>query len=99
MKTAYIVLKSPQEQNPSHLIGRFSGRDESTAILVEDGVYQAMHMDASRRLKDAASTILVSREDLLARGFTERDLKAGKATDYGEIVESIMEHTERTITL
>jgi sulfur transfer complex TusBCD TusB component (DsrH family) len=47
----------------------------------------------------AAHEILVSKEDMEARGFSSPDLKAGKAVEYGEIVDCIMERTERTVTI
>lgn len=98
-KSAFIILKSPQELDPSHGIKRLSGSGDASAILLEDGVYQALVDGASRKLKDATEEILVSREDLEARGFGQSDLKAGKAVEYADIVDCIMERTERTITL
>ena len=98
-KTSYLVLKSPHEQSPSKMISRLSSKEESTIILVEDGVYHAILGEACEEIKRCANEILVSREDLLARGFSDADLKCGKAVEYGEIVDSIMELTERTVTL
>jgi sulfur relay protein TusB/DsrH len=98
-KSAFIVLKSPQEIDPSHTIKRFAGREEASAILIEDGVYQALVDGHADKLKEAAHEILVSKEDLLARGFGPADLKIGDAVDYADIVDCIMERTERTITV
>ncbi len=99
MKTAFIVLKSPQESDPSHTLFRLASKADATAILFEDGVYQAVSQFSANKLKASVSDVLVSGEDLEARGFTANDLKVGKAVGYPEIVDCIMERTERTITL
>ncbi len=99
MKTAFIVLKSPQEQSPGHMVKAFSAKEDATVILFEDGVFQALLGGAGSRLEDFASEILVSKEDLEARGFGASDLKCGKAVGYPEIVDCIMERTERTVTI
>lgn len=98
-RTAFLIMKSPQEIEPTHTIKRFSDRHEASAILVEDGVYQATIPAAAERLGKAANEILVSKEDAEARGFSASDLKAGKMADYGELVDCIMERTDRTITV
>jgi sulfur relay protein TusB/DsrH len=98
-KTAFLVLKSPQEQDPTHMIRRFSEMEDASAILVEDGVYQALMPASADRLSKATSQVLVSREDLEARGYTPNELKVGKAADYADIVDLIMEKTERTVTV
>ena len=99
MMIAYLVLKSPHEQSPAHMIGRFSRREDSTAILLEDGIYHSIEANASKDLGNATIEVLVSREDLYARGFSEDDLKLGRTASYGDIVDCIMERAERTITL
>ena len=99
MKAAFIVLKSPQESDPSHMLARLAGKNDATAILVEDGVYQALSQPSASKLMASAWEVLVSGEDLEARGFSSQDLKAGRAVGYPEIVDCIMERTERTITL
>lgn len=98
-KTAFLVLKSPQEQDPTHMIRRLSDKADASAILVEDGVYQALLPSAAERLANATTEVLVSREDLEARGFVPDELKAGKAVEYADIVDLIMERTERTVTV
>ena len=98
-KTAFLVLKSPQELDPTHMIGRFSDKADASMILVEDGVYHALVDTAARKLGQAAHEVLVSSEDVEARGFSSSDLKIGKAVGYPEIVDCIMERTERTITI
>jgi sulfur relay protein TusB/DsrH len=98
-KTAFLVLKSPQELDPTHMVGRFTDKADASMILVEDGVYQALVSPAAEKLKFAANEVLVSREDIEARGFSQSDLKIGRAVDYPEIVDWIMERTERTITI
>ncbi|HUW42737.1 MAG TPA: sulfurtransferase complex subunit TusB [Thermoplasmata archaeon] len=99
MKTAFIVLKSPQDQDPTHMIRTFSSKEDSSVILVEDGVLQALSSTASERIEKSASEVLVSKEDLEAKGFSQSDLKIGKAIGYPEIVDCIMERTERTIAV
>ncbi len=99
MKTAFILLKSPHESDPAHTLLRLAGKSDATAILVEDGIYQAVSQYAANKLKACVEDVLVSSEDLAARGFTAQDLKVGHAVGYPEIVECIMERTERTITL
>jgi sulfur relay protein TusB/DsrH len=99
MKTAFIVLKSPQEQDPTQMIRAFSSKEDASVILVEDGVLQALTVDASERISKSVSEVLVSKEDLEAKGFSSADLKVGKAIGYPEIVDCIMERTERTITV
>lgn len=98
-KTAFLVLKSPQDLDPTHLVKRFADKADASMILLEDGVYQALVADVAERLQGSVSEVLVSEEDLSARGFSSSDLKAGKAVDYPEIVDCIMERTERTITI
>jgi len=99
MKTAFIELKSPRESDPANTISRYATKAESTIILFEDGVYHAVVKHAADKLKAGASEVLVAADDLEGRGFSSADLKVGRAVEYAEIVESIMERTERTITL
>jgi len=98
-KIAFLVLKSPQDQDPSHMIGRLSEIQNATAILIEDGVYQALQKDSAKTLTRTTHEILVSKEDMEARGFSASDLKAGKAVEYDDIVDCIMERSERTVTI
>jgi len=98
-KSAFIILKSPQDLDPTHAIKRFSESGEASAILLEDGVYQALVDGSSKKLKESANEVMVSREDLEARGFVPQDLKAGRAVEYADMIDCIMERTERTITL
>ena len=98
-RVAFLVLKSPQEQDPAHLMKRLSEAKDASAILIEDGVYQALQDGAAKNLNGAAREILVSKEDMEARGFSTPDLKTGKAVGYDDIVDCIMERTERTVTL
>ena len=98
-KTAFLVLKSPQEQDPTHLMKRFADKQEASVILVEDGIYQAVLAGPAERLGKSSNEVLVSSEDLEARGFSSSDLKIGRTTDYAGIIECIMERTERTITV
>lgn len=99
MKTAFIILKSPQESDPTHMLARLATKAEATLILVEDGVYQAVSEPAAGKLTAGASEILVSEEDLEARGFGPTDLKVGRMAGYPEIVDCIMERADRTITI
>lgn len=99
MKTAFIVLKSPVEQDPTHLVKRLAERAESSVVLVEDGVYQATVATAAERLTKVAAEVIVSEEDLEARGYGQSDLKIGKAAGYDDIVDCIMERTDRTVTV
>jgi len=98
-KTAFLVLKSPQEIDPTHVMKRFVDKQDASVILVEDGVYQATVEESAQKLTESAHEVLVSQEDLEARGFSASDLKVGKVTDYPGIVDCIMERTERTITI
>jgi len=98
-KVAFLILKSPTEQDPTHMMGRFAGREDSSVILVEDGIYQALVADAAERLAKAAHEVLVSQEDLEARGYSGADLKVGSSVGYDEMVDCIMERTERTVTV
>jgi sulfur relay protein TusB/DsrH len=98
-KTAFLVMKSPQELDPTHLIARFADRNEASVILVEDGVFQAVLPQPAERLKRTARDVLVTKDDLEARGFQASDLKVGQAVLYEDVVDCIMDRTERTITL
>src|SRR4030067_3225728 len=98
-KSAFIILKSPQDLDPTHTMKRFAESKEASVILLEDGVYQALVEGSSRKLKESAHEVLVSGEDLEARGFGPGDLKAGNAVDYADIIDCIMERTEGSITL
>ncbi len=99
MKTAFLVLKSPRESNPLNALARFATKGDSALILLEDGVYHALMKDSAGKLMEGASEVLVASDDLEARGFAPGDLKVGRAVEYPEIVECIMERTGRTITL
>ncbi|MBN1677658.1 MAG: sulfurtransferase complex subunit TusB [Candidatus Thermoplasmatota archaeon] len=99
VRIAFLVLKSPTEQDPAHLMGRLSGKDDASAILVEDGVYQAIVSSAAEKLSRAAHEVLVSNEDLEARGYQVSDLKIGKAVGYEDLVDCIMERTDKTVTV
>jgi sulfur relay protein TusB/DsrH len=99
VKTAFLALRSPQEQDPSEMVDRLAVRDDAHVILVEDAVYNALDARRAQRLKEAAVEVYVAKDDLAAKGFSEADLKAGKVIDYEGIVELIMERTDRTVTL
>jgi sulfur relay protein TusB/DsrH len=98
-KTAFLVLKSPQELDPTHMMKRFADRQEASAILVEDGVYHSILAQPAERLAKSAHEVLVAQDDLEARGFSASDLKVGKVADYASMIDCIMERTDRTITL
>ncbi|MCJ2533114.1 MAG: sulfurtransferase complex subunit TusB [Candidatus Thermoplasmatota archaeon] len=99
VRTVFLALRSPQEQDPSEMIRRFASREEAYLVLVEDAVYNALDPRRAEGLKEVAHEVYVVKDDLAAKGFSEADLKAGKVTDYEGIVELIMEETERTVTL
>lgn len=98
-KIAFVLLKSPQELDPSHSVRRFADKQDSSLILFEDGVYHALIESAADRLAKIADEVLVASDDLEARGFAQSDLKIGRSVGYSDIVDCIMERTERTITL
>ncbi len=98
-KTAFIVLKSPVELDPSRMMKRLSDKQDASALLLEDGIYQALQPLAAERLEKAAAEVLVCSEDLEARGFGQGDLILGRAVGYPEIVDCLMERTEKSITL
>jgi len=98
-RTAFIILKSPQELDPTHVMKRLADKPDASAILLEDGVYQAVLSDAADKLGKAATEVLVNQEDLEARGFGASDLKLGKIVGYPAVVDCIMERTDKTITV
>ncbi|OGS41653.1 MAG: hypothetical protein A3K67_04770 [Euryarchaeota archaeon RBG_16_62_10] len=98
-RTAFMVLKSPLEQDPTHTVKRFADRQEASAVLLEDGVFHATVAGAAERLGEVAHEVLVCREDLEARGFAAGDLKVGAQAEYSDIIDLIMERTERTVTV
>lgn len=99
MRTAFIVLRSPQDVHPAHTVRRFAEPGDASVILFEDGVYHAVQQKESAELAQAASEVLVCRDDLEARGFGSADLKVGKPAEYSDIIDCIMERTERTLTV
>jgi sulfur relay protein TusB/DsrH len=99
MRTAFLVIRSPQELDPTHMMHRVASRDEATAILFEDAVYNAVRREQSERLGKAAHQVLVAADDLEARGFSQNDLMVGKVVTYEDIVDCIMERTDRTVTV
>jgi sulfur relay protein TusB/DsrH len=98
-KIAFLALKSPQEQNLGEMVSGLSEKDDAHLILLEDAVYNALEPRRAGRLAEVAAEIHVARDDLEARGFSEADLKIGRAMDYDGIVDMIMERTDRTVTL
>ena len=99
MKTAFVVIRSPMELDPTHLMHRVADRGEASVILFEDAVYNALRKEHAERLDKAAHEVLVAADDLEARGFSQNDLKVGKAVPYEDIVDCIMERTDRTVTV
>ncbi len=99
MRTAFVVIRSPQELDPTHMMRRVATRDEASVILFEDAVYNAVRRDHAERLGRAAHEVLVAADDLEARGYSQDDLRVGKAVQYDDIVDCIMERTERTVTV
>lgn len=99
MKTAFVVLRSPQELDPTRTIRRVASRDEASAILFEDAVYNALRGEYAERIGGVAHEVLVAIDDLEARGFSQEDLKVGRAVPYEDIVDCIMERTERTVNV
>jgi sulfur relay protein TusB/DsrH len=98
-KTAFIVIRSPQELDPVEMIRRLAGKDEATVVLFEDGVYNALQEERARSLDQVATEVFVAQDDLQARGFSGDDLKTGKAVGYDDIVETIMERTDKTVSV
>jgi sulfur relay protein TusB/DsrH len=99
MRTAFVVIRSPQELDPTHMMHRVASRDEASAILFEDAVYNALQAAPAERLGRSAHEVLVAADDLEARGFSQKDLRVGRAVAYDDIVDCIMERTERTVTV
>jgi sulfur relay protein TusB/DsrH len=99
VKTAFIVIRSPQELDPAEMIRRLAGREEASIILFEDGVYNALQKERAAVLDEVAAEVIVAEDDLQARGFSGADLKTGKTTSYDDIVDMIMERTERTVAV
>jgi sulfur relay protein TusB/DsrH len=99
VRTAFLALRSPQEQDLSEMISRLSSREDASVILFEDAVYNALDARYADRLKSVAAVVRVARDDLEARGFIEADLKTGNVVDYDGIVDLVMERTDRTVTL
>ncbi len=99
VKTAFLALRSPQEQDLSEMISRLSSREDASVVLVEDAVYHVLDPRHASRIKEVAVDVRVAKDDLEARGFSEGDLKTGTAVGYDDIVELIMERTDRTVTL
>ena len=98
-RTAFIVIRSPQELNPADAIRRFAGKEDAFVVLFEDAVYNAVRAENAKLLSDVAADVSVARDDLEARGFGESDLKVGRAADYDDIIDTIMDRTERTVTI
>ena len=99
VKTAFIVIRSPQELDASRIIADMSDRDDAVVILFEDAVYNAVLAERAERLRETVSEVHVARDDLEARGYDGGDLKIGKAVEYSDIVETIMETTDRTVSV
>ncbi|MDH3365537.1 MAG: sulfurtransferase complex subunit TusB [Thermoplasmata archaeon] len=99
VKTAFIVIRSPQELEFTETIRRLAQQDDASVILFEDGVYNALQKERAQQLNEVAAEVMVAVDDLEARGFSGSDLKAGKTADYDDIVEMIMERTDRTVTV
>ena len=99
VKTAFMTLRSPQEHDLSEMVGRLSEKDDAHVILFEDAVYNALDPRYAGRLDGVSVEVHVAKDDLEARGFSESDLRTGRASDYDGIVDVIMEKTERTVTL
>lgn len=99
MKTAFVIIRSPQELDPTHMMHRVASRDEASAVLFEDAVYNALQAVPAERLAKAAHEVLVAADDLEARGFSQEDLKVGRAVPYEDMVDCIMERTERTVSV
>ena len=98
-RTAFIVIRSPQELNPAESIQRLADKENASVLLFEDAVYNAVRAETAERLRVVAADVFVARDDLEARGFGDSDLRVGRAVDYEEMVEVIMERTERTVTV
>ena len=81
------------------MMARLVSKEDSSAILFEDAVYHSITPAHAVRLESVATDVLVARDDLEARGFTAADVKIGKAVGYDEIIDCIMERTERTVTV
>lgn len=99
VKTAFIVIRSPQELDASGIIAGMSDRNDAVVVLFEDAVYNAVLAERAERLKETAVDVQVARDDLEARGYDSADLKVGRAVEYGDIVETIMESTDRTVSV
>lgn len=99
MRTAFVVIRSPQELDPTHMVRRLADREEASVILFEDAVFNALLKAPADRLGMAAGEVLVAADDLEARGFSQKDLRIGKAVGYDDIVDCMMERTERTVTV
>jgi sulfur relay protein TusB/DsrH len=99
VRTTVIALRSPQEQDLAPAVGRVASKEEASLILFEDAVYNALHTERATELAKVAGEVLVAEDDLRARGFSQSDLRTGRTVPYADIVDCIMERTERTVTL
>ena len=99
VRTAFIVIRSPQELDASRIIADMSDSEDAVAILFEDAVYNAVLAERAERLRETVGEVQVARDDLEARGFSVDDLKVGRAVEHADIVETIMEETDRTVSV
>jgi len=99
MKTiAFVLLKSPYENDPTGLIRTLAKDAKRSVILMEDGVYWAAIDEKRKHLLESGIKIHAALDDLKARGFDE-PAEGVDAMDYERIVEVMMEEYDQVITL
>ena len=91
----HIVNKSPFERNALDSCLRF-GRNGSSVLLIEDGVYAVTRGNiAEPKIKAALSQmrIYALRPDLEARGMQDAVIEGVQLVDYGGFVDLVTGHT------
>jgi len=91
----HIVNKSPFERNALDSCLRF-GRNGSSVLLIEDGVYAVTRGNvAEPKIKAALGRmkIYALRPDLEARGMQDAVIEGIQLVDYGGFVDLVIGHT------
>jgi sulfur relay protein TusB/DsrH len=106
MRIAFIITKTPHEEGFNSFIKLLNISKEQGTInlyLIGNGVYGATHGHPHAELIHNLALkhpVMVSEEDLLARGITSKNLIKGVKLfrDYGDFVEEIMEEMDQVLS-
>ncbi len=95
----YLVLHSPFECNCAEEIEKFSGNAEAGVLLVEDGIYYAVHPEMRKALHNRNLNVYALDVCMRARGYGTFSDPGVEIVNWGRAVQLIMDEYDGVIRM